>query len=279
MNCFKLAFALLAGASVVAAATYPRLHFRYPYVEPMDPFLSEAELVRLTDILWAGDNNAALAYQFGKRQLKLSTSFRIYRLMSFAVEHGRVGSFEYLLSRLEHEPQAGWAMGGLLREAISRDQMAIAGLIVKNGFLPLRTDTRGLWVRNVDGSWHLNFIKQLITDHAEQAAELAPARGDFMLLNTIHDALALLEIARHCAARSGQQLNLTEFMEHFIAEAAMFGADKALLTRHLLREGAQVRPEFLYGPKLQSPYLECIRYILLEWATRMTAEEAEHMHD
>jgi hypothetical protein len=195
MNYFKLIVGFLASASLVSSAA-DASHMPVPRN-------GLPRKVQVTDIMREGDNLQALAELVGERQLPGDSSV-VSSYFADCIQYDRIDSFKFLLSRLSHEGSSrNENLTDLLVTAFQYGNIDFANIIMSQHF-DIEVERGGLWAPHVQGAWRLEYLKQFITDHRDQAAALAPRNIDFKSAQSMEDVDVLIELAYHCAKISGQ---------------------------------------------------------------------------
>jgi hypothetical protein len=236
MNYFKLAVALLASATLLSAAAYPHPFAGFgPVAQPVLPDIGQVQ-----EILEQGDYPQVLAGLFGEQRLPFVPEIRKY--FASAMEHGRVESFQFLLSRLQMSQDDGNRfLSHLLLDALARDNFGVAEIIMKHDFPIFTTPRMSVWMPRAEGiPWDLPMMKGFINNHAGKAAEMAPRKYDYKRARSAGDVAVLIELSRHCEAVSAGQRAFDPdlALKGLIANDDIGDGQMAEATRLLLQCGA-----------------------------------------
>lgn len=198
MNYFRLLVAILTTVSVVSAAAHPE-----PKASEVCR-LTEADRRRLNEIIRAGDDAEALADRLGGRRLEYSTE--LLAIMENLMARQRPQSLDVLLDHINfrNAPLGDAVLNHLLGATLHYSFIDFADLLLDRNFNIMHR----IWVAADifdDISvppWNLVDFKDLISRHPEHAARIMPTSADMAQIETVEQALALIELALHCDAEN-----------------------------------------------------------------------------
>lgn len=237
MNYFKLAVALLAGASVASAAAGLRTDSNG------DCDFYEAEELRLHQIIQAGDNPAALAAMIKGCRKVFFNAYLESGLTEMIRQH-RQALFRFIVPHVEFE---AWPhtrnelLQGFLMQALRSNNFDaadyLAGLEIQ---VQPRVEGGSAWGACEAGNYNVQGLKDFFTKHRGVAEALSPTHGDMQFVASEADVRALVKVAQHCDNLNGQRsFNPTRFLVHLLkTNRSMGNAELARAVFRLIQYGA-----------------------------------------
>lgn len=235
MNCFKLVVALLASASLLAAAAHPSANRICE--------LTREDHYQLLNLIGDGDNENAVEGWFGADQVVYSTEVQV--LLEEMAARDKPACFESLISRLHcrNIGERGLVFSRFLRSTIDRRQVACADAILGEHFVFNRRDDEALWSTRFTGAnylvWDLDDAKRLLHNHQDRIADLAPTMQDILNVHDDEQAIFIIELARHMRNAYGlQSVDPQAMLQFLLWQKEISDEVMAWLITRLKQEGA-----------------------------------------
>lgn len=255
MNCFRILLAFLATSFAFAAI----------YSEEADYDPLAFDIRRIQEILLVEDNPVALAGLFA-RWPEMPISFKLWPLFHVIIKFGRTESFQRLINGLPNMLLQPKHFTVLLHLSFCYDRLEYANAVAALNPEGSRDESMALWLPRTGTPANLSTLKQFITDHPGLIDALTPTQADFKEIKSVENAIALLELARHCATvEGGRAVDLGEFLEHTLRLAKLGEVEMAQVTLRLLHEGAEVKQQHHASLNSRSRAYEDTKELLRNW--------------
>jgi hypothetical protein len=243
MNGLKLILAILLSSSILMGDAYPRAG------EMVLCRIRSVEHQMVEAAVRDGDNPNALPDLFRRCKLTFTETCREY--FNAMILLNRTRSFVFLFSRLvfHGSEERNMALTYLLGMAMRCNNIVIAEMLLAEDFSIMRDGHALFWHMPPLSSrppLNLPLIKQFMSKHREQAADLAPTNSDMKYARDEHAAFLLIDLAIHCDIVSGQQkFDATQMLLACLIGSWLSDAEMAQVALHLLDLGAVVDQDFI----------------------------------
>lgn len=196
MKYSRLVVSLLTTAYVVSGAAHP-----HPDAKDVRR-LDETGRRRLFDIIRVEDNVDVLAEELGMCRMEYSTG--ILAMLENMMARNRTNCFDFLLQRIKYDNglYRDIDLTHLLGVALHYSFMDFADLVLNRQFKIIHR----IWVVSplfddiTAPPWILAELKDLISRHPVHAEGMMPINTDMSHIETVEQALVLIELALHCDA-------------------------------------------------------------------------------
>lgn len=271
MNYFKLIVALLASASLAAAAA--NHSGDVPSVRTLDP----GHVRRMLAIV-EEDDAAGLARELADTPRMLYQS-GIVHVINKIIRLQRNQLFHFLFPRISFAFYRNSTMRDLLRLALSHNNLEVAEFLAGLPGLKLEVEPFevSFWnYNNSSAAWDLEEMKAFFLRHREHAAAMAPQPIEMQRVANAAEAEAIIELARHCHRVSGRDaFDPSAFLETLVTPP--FFADYSWkddeqmggVIFSLVQQGAVLDPDSPLPAKRPQAY-----QAFLEWPIEMIKEPA-----
>jgi hypothetical protein len=240
MNYFKTIVALLASASLVAVAAYPSSGAHR--IRRLD----WNEVQELLPIIDECDDPARLARELRPGNSRLQYSWEVTKLMGKIVRERRHALFHYLLPLIDFGEGRNGDLSGLLRYALSVNDIEIADFLMGQG-IQVDPSEEAFWkINSRPKEWDLEEMKAFLLRHREEASALAPRAAEMRRVANAAEAEAIIALARYCNQLSNtHDFDSAAFLEQLTSAPYSWRDDPQMahVFIALMQEGGDLSPD------------------------------------